>query len=1013
MAIENADILNKEIPQTPTETPAPAGVSASGELEIDSWIDQPFGDSEEDQVLVAGLGNVARAIARPITTAIGIGKANMGDAVPENLRFKNLPKTEDDFFIKVDVNEALDRPIRVDGEKLDTPELRQDKIDELDSLLSQADYQDFDTTKSWQLNPQNITSAEDFNKAQMAIAKRYRVEIDKQRRGVVTEEEQLKLARVFSNDPEFAKKFMTTGPGTALSAEELKAARFLVLKSAENLKASATNFRRQATGDDLPVAELEFLRNWNIHKELVVKWMGARAEAGRSLRAISGQSIGDMKDLSQAHIDELTRHYGSAADVARLADQVMAAQGLIGVNKTVAAQKSGISKWGAAIAENMTGSILSGLSTFGVNFFGNGLMIGRHATHLAVAARLGRWTMGDAAVVEKGEAMSYLIGSFASFNRARQAFVIALRTGEPYGGTAKFEGAKDKAISATSLGYDPKSAAGAAINVYGHIARAPMERILGPTDALYKVTNEGGHWAQLAYRQAAKDARAEGLSAAEQDLRLQQYMANPDQDTLLRMKEFGEYQTFTNPLGEWGRSTQKMLNQFTLGRLLVPVFRTPAQIFKIGFLEDTPLGFLSQSIRKDLYPEPEIGKAQLSSEQMERMQMAQSRMTVGTMTVATIGVLAANGYVTGSGPKEFGARDATREVVPPRSFVVERDEYGNPSKYMSFDRLEPFSLQIGLMADFYEILQASQHMDLDESQMEQIMDVGAALTLGVYENTINKTYMRGINEAISATQDPERYLERWQASFINAQLPLSGIRRDIRKMIDPMMRTTETLLERLKNQLPYFSKDLPALVGIHGEYIPYDHLMNLPLKTKEVSDDPTFQEYNRLFEATRIPPVTKGTAIIGGHKLNAQQKHDFQIISRNGIKLELDEQNNVIGASLPSYDPNANWKERVKPKGSGVTFAGAIQNLMISDQYNSPMVTDYARVEMIKKIQNGFDRAAREFLKAENPEILDAVLLIQQNEARRMMGRDAADQAFEDAGVEVLTPKSEQPLFRN
>ena len=144
MAIENADILNKEIPQTSTETPAPAGVSASGELEIDSWMDQPFGDSEEDQVLVAGLGNVARAIARPITTAIGIGKANMGDAVPENLRFKNLPKTEDDFFIKVDVNEAIDRPIRVDGEKLDTPELRQDKIDELDSLLSQADYQDFE-----------------------------------------------------------------------------------------------------------------------------------------------------------------------------------------------------------------------------------------------------------------------------------------------------------------------------------------------------------------------------------------------------------------------------------------------------------------------------------------------------------------------------------------------------------------------------------------------------------------------------------------------------------------------------------------------------------------------------------------------------------------------------------------------------------------------------------------------------------------------------------------------------
>lgn len=1003
------DLPPEQVQQPPQETPAPAGVSASEALDIDSWMDQPFGSTEEDQVLVAGLGSFGRVFR----AARGIVSANKRDAVPENLRIKKPgPKTEDDYFIQVDVKEA-NKPIKVEGEVLRDQQARIDKIDELDSVIEYADYQDFDTSKSWQINPQNFTSAEDFEKAQMAIAKRYRDEIDAQRRGVVTEEEQLKLARTLSNDPEFVNKFITQGPGSALTAEELKAARFLIVKSAENLKQSAVKWRRQSTGDDTTVAELEFLRNWNLHKELLVKWMGARAEAGRSLRAISGQTVGDLKDKSREHLEELITAYGSGLDARGLADNIISTPNLVGINSVVAKQKSGLSKWGAFMAENMTGSILSGISTFGVNFFGNALMIGRHAASLAVASRLGKWTMGDASVVEKGEAMAYLVGTLASFNRARQAFMVSLRTAEPYGGTAKFEGAKEKAISASAFGLDPNSIGGAALNVYGHIARAPMERILGPTDALYKVINESGQWAQLAYRQAVKDARTEGLSDQEMVARMNQYMADPSNETLMRMKEFGEYQTFTNPLGEFGRDTQKVIQKYTLGRLLVPVFRTPAQIFKVGFLEDTPLGFASGQIKKDLYPEPEPGKTQLTQTQIERMQMAQSRMTVGMMTLGTFGFLAANGSLTGSGPQERGARDATREIRPPRSFVVERDEFGNPTKWMSFDRMEPFSLQIGLIADYFEVLQASEHMDLDESQLENLTDLGSALVIAVYENTINKTYMRGINEAISAMGEPERYLERWRASFINAQIPLSGLRRDIRKMTDPMMREAETLWERLKNSMPYFSKTLPEITDIHGEYVPYDHLMNLPLKTLEVSQEATYQEYNRLFEATRIAPVVKAKPVIGGYKLNSQQKHDYQVIARNGIKLQLNDQFQVVSASLPSYDPAAPWRERIKPQGEGVTFAGAVEAMMLSDAYNDPRITDYVRVEMIQGLQRNFDQAAREFMKIANPEVNEAMQLMMQNDLRRSVGRESADQFLRGQGVTPITPRSDQPMFRN
>lgn len=1008
------DLPPEQVQQPPEETPAPAGVSASEALDIDSWMDQPFGSTEEDQVLVAGLGSFGRVFR----AARGIVGANRRDAVPENLRIKKPgPKTEDDYFIQVDVKEA-NKPIKVEGEVLRDQQARVDKIDELDSVIEYADYQDFDTSKSWQINPQNFTSAEDFEKAQMAIAKRYRDEIDTQRRGVVTEQEQLKLARTLSNDSEFVNKFITQGPGSALTAEELKAARFLIVKSAENLKQSAVKWRRQSTGDDTTVAELEFLRNWNLHKELLVKWMGARAEAGRSLRAISGQTVGDLKDKSREHLNELIAAYGSGLDTTRLADNIIATNDLIGLNSTVAAQKSGISKFGAAMSENMTGSILSGFSTFAVNLFGNALMIGRNAANLAVASRVGKWTKGDASVVEKGEAMAYLVGMFSSFDRARQAFMVSLRTGEPYGGTAKFEGAKQKAISASAFGLDPNSIGGAALNVYGHIARAPMERILGPTDALFKVINESGQWGQLAYRQAAKDARTEGLSDQEMVARMAQYMADPSNETLMRMKEFGEYQTFTNPLGDFGLSIQRLIERLTVsgipvGRLLVPVFRTPAQIAKVGFLEDTPLGFASSQMRKDLFPEPEAGKTELTQAQIERQQMAQSRMIVGMMTLGTVGFLAANGSLTGSGPQERGSRDATREIRPARSFVVARDEFGNPTKWASFDRMEPFSLQIGLVADFFEIVQAAEHMDLDESQLENLTDLGSALMISVYENTINKTYMRGINEAISAMQEPARYLDRWQASFINAQLPLSGLRRDIRKMTDPMMREAETLMERLKNSMPYFSKTLPEITDIHGEYVPYDHLMNLPLKTLEVSQEATYQEYNRLFEATRIAPVVKAKPVIGGYKLNSQQKHDYQVIARNGIKLQLNDQFQVVSASLPSYDPDAPWRERIKPQGEGVTFAGAVEAMMLSDAYNDPRITDYVRVEMIQGLQRKFDQAAREFMKIANPEVSEAMQLMKQNDLRRSVGRKSADQFLREQGVTPITPRSDQPMFRN
>jgi len=388
---------------------------------------------------------------------------------------------------------------------------------------------------------------------------------------------------------------------------------------------------------------------------------------------------------------------------------------------------------------------------------------------------------------------------------------------------------------------------------------------------------------------------------------------------------------------------------------------------------------------------------------------------VGSMTTAALVSLAMNGYLTGSGPREPGGREGLRNVVPPRSFPIAFDDAGNPTEWRTFDRLEPLSLHFGLIADFVDAVKVSQFVDLDQSQVEMIANLGAALTLSMYENTINKTYMRGVNEAIDAISDPDRYYERWAATFLNAQIPLAGARRDLRKVMDPGLRTAKGILERLQNSMPYFSENLPHLVGRHGEYMDYEHLLNLPFKKFEVSQEPVDLEYARLFESTRIGPVTLPTARIGGVKLNADLIHDYNKISRDGIRVLFSEDGfmQAVDVSTPLYDENAGWRDRIQPQAGDhyLTFQGAVEKFMQSDEYDAPGMTDFRRVEMIRKIQKTFDEGARKFLKANNSRLAEEIMRKEQNVLRRHLGRERADREMQNQGIEPLTPKSEQPLF--
>ena len=979
----------------PQESPASTGDSA-------------FTGEETEVALLGRLFRISGAAKEIVKTGVHNKPA----------AFKIKKTTEGPAFTTTAKSD--DPPIMDPLDNLD-PARAQKLSDEADAKLESGADKTYNLNQNIHLNYEVFAGHKGFEKIQQGLAEHLRVQIQKQRRGdpetgVRSDEIRDAMARDLSEDPKFHAWYMTQGPGSTLNDSQVAAGHMMLVASAKELRERAMFMRRHAVGDQLLPAQVAFLEALNVHKQILVKYMGYRAEAGRALRAFQGNSLlGGEGPMRQARMEEIIRTYGAGIDIDTIADRVMSTDHVLGLNQTIRASDKSLSKWGMAASENMVGSILIGGSTATVNFAGNFGMIGRHLWNVGLASRLGKFTTRHEEI-EIGEATAHMMGMLMGMRDAGRAFSVSMRTTEPYGGSAKFEGVRDKAITAEALQgriIKPGNVAGWAVNTYGHIARAAMERILGPTDAWFKVLNERGMWAQLSFRHAMQQARKQDLDNTQFKAILAETLENPDKDMLQRMVEHGEYQTFTNPLEDVGRTVQKLINKSTFGKLIVPVYRTPVQITKVGFLEDTPIGFAFRAYREKMFPKPEPGTEALTPRQIEDAQMAHARMMTGMGIMSWFSMLAYEDRLTGSGPRNSNARLALKESRPPRSMATEFDEHGRPIKWTSFDRFEPFSLQIGLIADIADVIKVSQHMDLDDTQMEWLNTAASAMVVAITENTFNKTYMRSVNDTINSATDPARYLQRWAASMINAQIPMSALRRDMRKTVDPIHRQVAGILEPLQNSMPYLSDDLPPLTFLNGDDKPIEHIFNLPFKEYEIDPTPMIMENGRLWDSVQQVAISLPSEEIGGVKLDGHLKYDLIKISRKGILVNPEDTSDYL---VPGYDPDAHYSERVKPAAGGTqyfNFEQFIEHVMRSDIYNDPLTTDFMRVEMLSKVTGKFHLASRKFLMTNNQELADAVMLRKQNQLRRRHGRERADQLMIDRGIEPIEPTGGVNIFRS
>lgn len=644
-----------------------------------------------------------------------------------------------------------------------------------------------------------------------------------QRRGTMS----FKDTEVLASEVNPAKFANTLKPGKALNVEELQALGNQVAFSSVQLDDVS---KRVASGANTDQDIAEFGLALTKEASLLASYTGATAEAGRALSILRNT----RKAIDSTNIDlirEAARFLGGREKLEEIARRLVAFPDgdIIGkYNFVRSLQKPGAADWASWYWYS---NLLSGPKTQVRNILGSvaNITFGTATKPFAGAADLVRSTLtGTDREVFAGELPSEVIGMIGGIKTGWNKALHILRNGYSLDDVMNLDFRP------------PEVAGGVATNLIG--------RALDATDTFFRSISSQGEL----YAQAYTAARKKGLTGQAAADFMQDFISSPPVSVMKSIADFGSKSVFREKPGAITSALVKLKNDFTLSlpggksvkvfnpaKFVLPFVSTPANILKSSF-EASPAGFFTGFFKDTARAQAQTwGKAAL-----------------GSIALAPLALMASEGRVSGSGPKDRELRDLLyRSGWQPNSIKI-------GDKWYSYSNFQPLAFPLSIMANAYE----SWHYDGEEA------NVGSILAK-VGNSVLQNSYLSGVASLQDALADPENFGKTFATRFLTSLVPLSSAQRQITQAADETIRSPATLGESLKASTPSLSDEVRPRLDVLGQESvrdtglpqPAEFLARLfsPVDVRQVRETPLETELARLQDQVQIGFPAKSFTVNG------------------------------------------------------------------------------------------------------------------------------------------------------
>ncbi len=694
--------------------------------------------------------------------------------------------------------------------------------------------------KAGNIRLDNLNTPEDINQVIRDIANE-NDSFMQSTRGVISDGQVLDLADALGMDASTLDKRKL---GEAFNAEQIVAARKLLIQSAENVR----DFGKKTIGGT-EVDLMAYAEARARHIMVQGHVAAITAEAGRALRAFrsleggaEAKAIGEfLKENTGLDLFQLQEE---AKRLAELDSPSKVSQLLQDTKKPSYVDKA---------LEYWINALLSNPVTHAKNLIGNSLIAVNSVVETAIASQIGRALKSEDAI-QMGEAKARFFGIKQGAVDGLIAAGKILKDENAIYGAHTVEHANKRMIGGMA----------------GKVIRIPT-RFLSAEDEIFKAIGYRQELNTIAYRTATK----EGLTGDSFNQRMVDILQKPTEAMMEQAVKAAEYQTFTNSLGPTGRAAQALSNSHPLLKFVMPFIRTPTNILKYAG-ERTPLGLLSKEIRDNL--SGANGTAARDTQW--------ARLALGTTVATAAAWHVMQGNITGSGPSNQGEKATLRLTGwQPYSLKV-----GNA--YYSYDWLEPFSTIIGTSAD---IAEAYRHETANDEDFNKIL--GSTIA-SISKNLLSKLSLRGVSDLIQVVSDQDRYGGKYVQNFIGSFVP--AVSGQLARMDDPALRQVRTITDSIKSRIPGMKGTLFPKRDVWGNPIVIDDNLGpdiiSPLRQSSLNTDPVNQ---RLLSVKFFPSQLDRK--IRGVQLTDQQYDDYSRIAGRMAKMRLDSYVRIPGsANLPS-----------------------------------------------------------------------------------------------------------------